>query len=624
MQVERAAKLHLVLRELVCMMRAYQKCRWRIGGFCTCRARHLAGVLSPFCLLPSMHSCVPEVHSRLLFSACPPVPAPPRAVWASRCRSALVFAFFAMALLWWATAAHAVTELRTFIDSDNNAATGCTVSTPAGSFAGADIAAVTRIDFSETDLVGNVAREVCQSGVLVTDPSFVPLSPLRWPVGVGAAGVERDVVETYMQLLAPSGAVRLGFSASTTDASLAPSALIAANGSAGGSPIQLSAASFSAVPALGAGGLLILACVLGAAAYRFAPVRRFASSGVAMCLVLGVGLAWAAMVRDGATSDWNGAAPVATGSATGPLQFAAVYARLEGATLHLRYDIDLGLRDGEPKDDGTYTTTVGVPLPVNAPGVLGNDVLGSPPMQVREFRAQGESATTPAGGSTAFAGGALQVNANGGFTVDAPAAPGLYRFEYRARNRFFAGGWAVATVAVAPASTCGDGTRSAGEACDDGNVVTETSCAYGTPNCSSCNSTCSGVLNLTGPYCGDSSVNGPELCDDGNNLNETSCAYGTQNCTTCNSTCSGQLTLSGPYCGDGILNGPEVCDDGNNVDETACPYGVRSCTQCTATCTATLSLTGEYCGDGKLNGAEVCDDGNNISGDGCNATCSGN
>ena len=524
--------------------------------------------------------------------------------------------------------AHAATEIRTLIDSDNNPATGCTVATPSGAFGGVEQVAITRIDLLAAEPVGDVAREVCQSGVMVADPSFVPTAPLRWPVGIGAAGIHTDVVESYAQLVNASKTVRLGFVTSTTDGSAAPTALLSTTGGAG-APILLAAAM--AVPALGGGGLLLVAGALVFVTYRFARVRRYAATAVALCLLLVVSLAWAAIVRDGSPSDWGSTPPVASAATTGPHQLAAVYARLEGRILHLRYDLDLDVRDGAPLDDGPYATTVGTPLSVPAPGLLANDAPGSPPAQVREFRVQGAASNTPAGGVVTFAGNSLTVAHDGGFTVGAPTIPGTYRFEYRAHNRLTPGGWGVATVEVAAGNVCGDGIRSGAEVCDDGNNVTETSCPDGVASCSACNATCTATLSLTGAICGDGIRSGGEVCDDGNNVTETSCPYGSPTCMACNATCTASLSLTGSFCGDGIRSGAEVCDDGNNVTETSCPDGVASCSACNATCTATLSLTGAICGDGIRSGGEVCDDGNNVTETSCpygsptcmacNATC---
>jgi cysteine-rich repeat protein len=539
-----------------------------------------------------------------------------RAPWLRGGRGFLHALFFALtiAALTQGAPAQAATEIHALIDSDNNAATGCTVATPGGAFGGVEQVAITRIDLLAADPVGDVTREVCQSGVVVADPSFVPSAPLWWPVGIAAAGIHTDVVESYAQLVGASTTVRMGFVISTTDGSVAPTALLSTMGGGGG-PILLAAAM--AVPALGGAGLLLVAGALVFATYRFARVRRHAATGVTMCLLVVVSLAWAAIVRDGSPSDWGSTPPVATSATTGPHQLAAVYGRLEGRTLQLRYDLDLGVRDGGPQDDGPYATTVGNPLSVPAPGLLGNDALGTPPLQVREFRVQGAASNTPAGGVVAFAGNSLTVAPDGGFTVGAPTLAGTYRFEYHAHNRLTAGGWGVATVEVAAADVCGDGLRTGAEVCDDGNAVTETSCPYGVVSCTACNATCSANLSLAGQFCGDSIRTGAEVCDDGDNVTETSCPYGEANCSACNATCTATLSLTGGICGDGIRTGAEVCDDGNNVTEASCPDGVASCSACNATCTASLSLSGAICGDGIRNGAEVCDDGNNLTETSC-------
>lgn len=160
------------------------------------------------------------------------------------------------------------------------------------------------------------------------------------------------------------------------------------------------------------------------------------------------------------------------------------------------------------------------------------------------------------------------------------------------------------------------------EACDDGNTLTETACPYGARTCTRCNATCTGALNLTGPYCGDNTRNGSEVCDDGNTTTETSCPYGQATCVRCNATCTQALNLTGPYCGDALITGGEVCDDGNNVTETSCPYGTPTCTHCDATCSIVYNVTGPYCGNWIVDGPEVCDDGNAVTCGTCNANCS--
>jgi cysteine-rich repeat protein len=69
-------------------------------------------------------------------------------------------------------------------------------------------------------------------------------------------------------------------------------------------------------------------------------------------------------------------------------------------------------------------------------------------------------------------------------------------------------------------AACGDGTVDTGEACDDGNIITETDadCEY-RAICPICNADCSAVLSLNGGICGDEVVDeGYEECDDGNDI----------------------------------------------------------------------------------------------------------
>jgi hypothetical protein len=91
---------------------------------------------------------------------------------------------------------------------------------------------------------------------------------------------------------------------------------------------------------------------------------------------------------------------------------------------------------------------------------------------------------------------------------------------------------------VSGAAACGNGVSDTGEACDDGNTTTETSCVYGTPTCTACRADCLAVLNLTGPYCGDGTINGAEPCDganlDGHTCPDLGCsAGGPPSCVAC-------------------------------------------------------------------------------------------
>lgn len=155
---------------------------------------------------------------------------------------------------------------------------------------------------------------------------------------------------------------------------------------------------------------------------------------------------------------------------------------------------------------------------------------------------------------------------------------------------------------------CGDGLLNVGEACDDGNAQTET-CLYGEESCVVCNGSCELVDGATS-YCGDGEVDEDEEdCDHGGEINSRCPNYGVT-CTYCDEDC--RLVLGHfDYCGDGVVNGDEVCDFGAQRSDY-CPYGVPSCQVCSESCELQEGLT-QFCGDGLRSGTELCDDGNQIT-----------
>lgn len=136
----------------------------------------------------------------------------------------------------------------------------------------------------------------------------------------------------------------------------------------------------------------------------------------------------------------------------------------------------------------------------------------------------------------------------------------------------------VCTATACAPNVCGDGVRSATEACDDGND----------DDTDGCLSTCEVAR------CGDGKVQaGVEACDDGNAINTDACT------NVC------QLAR----CGDGFRQGTEACDDGNLTGTDAC----------TEECKVAV------CGDGRIwAGEEACDDGNAENTDACLDTCVAN
>lgn len=163
---------------------------------------------------------------------------------------------------------------------------------------------------------------------------------------------------------------------------------------------------------------------------------------------------------------------------------------------------------------------------------------------------------------------------------------------------------------------CGDGIRTADEACDDGPD-------NGTAGF--CNADCT----VAGAICGDGAVEGVEVCDDGNTVSGDGCRADCLSDETCGNAivdvAAEEVCDEGPsngtdghcasqcdglqLCGDGVVEGSEACDDGALVGEGAC----------VADCSGV-----QRCGDGVVAGLEVCDDGALNGTDGhCSPACDG-
>ena len=163
-------------------------------------------------------------------------------------------------------------------------------------------------------------------------------------------------------------------------------------------------------------------------------------------------------------------------------------------------------------------------------------------------------------------------------------------------------------------SVCGNGERTADEACDDHNTTADDGCSADCRSvdpgysCSPVGRPCHRIAR-----CGDGVVVPPELCDDGNAVAGDGCS------DTCKIElgykCSGSPGVcTHTTCGDKKIEGAESCDDGNALPFDGCSADCQSEPDCAkGACVSS-------CGDGIVVG-EACDDGNGIDGDGCSAAC---
>ncbi len=166
---------------------------------------------------------------------------------------------------------------------------------------------------------------------------------------------------------------------------------------------------------------------------------------------------------------------------------------------------------------------------------------------------------------------------------------------------------------------CGDRTRDATEACDDGNQADGDGCAadcmmieagYRCPTV--------GVLCVA-IVCGDSRIDLPETCDDGNVTGGDGCSATCERADGWSCPLPG-VACSATECGDGIVAGFEQCDDGDALAGDGCSEACQledgyKCETPGADCTPI------QCGDGAREGTEQCDDGNATPFDGCDAAC---
>ncbi len=280
-------------------------------------------------------------------------------------------------------------EYQILLDTDHNPATGCTVPTANGDFAGVDQRLVTTVAIgTNAATVGGVQLQTCVSGAF---GAVVWSDPGGWPVGLGTGTGGAAVIETYLPLAQVNGPgpLRLGVVAQAGQARDA--LLLADNGQGGGGiqlplPVGLANPDATAIPVLNPLMLALLVALLGGA-LRYG--RRYPGAARLMVLVVavaGAGLAWAAFVRDGQTTDWASISPLATdpqGDADSPVDLIALFGKAEGANLNFRIDARITLTvpptNQAPQVNAGADQTITLPATANLAGTVTDDGLPNPP-----------------------------------------------------------------------------------------------------------------------------------------------------------------------------------------------------------------------------------------------------
>lgn len=267
--------------------------------------------------------------------------------WRRLLASALALSALALMLLA-APAAAVQSTLDLLLDLDDDATTGCTVSTPDGPFEGVEQILTTTVDTvgAAAANVTGVVRSECVDPGTGTFGAPVAVDAGGWPVGVGSGVDGFHVVETYFPLAATAldlSVVRFGVVQSR--GMEADALLVAAPGS--DLPLLVSLQNVLEIPTLGQWGLLLLALLLAASSVALLGRRGWAA--LVAILILGTaGLAWAQCVLDGLPDDWDpedlvGEEPAA---ADDGVSIRAVFGR--GGLTELCFRVDLSLLFDQP------------------------------------------------------------------------------------------------------------------------------------------------------------------------------------------------------------------------------------------------------------------------------------
>ncbi len=284
--------------------------------------------------------------------------------------SRLVQIFALVASLAVPAAFAASTTISALLDTDNNAATGCTISTVNGAFAGVERVLATKV---VTNTAGyrtdSITVQMCLGGTLgapiVVDSQSLPIAP-----GNGING--SSAVETYIpaQFLPNDGKkIRIGVTTLGADGLTGGDALTLTSA---GDAILVDGPILMVVPTLAAASLLLTALLLVGSLWL---ARRRGWHGMQLVLVavfalsLSGQLIAAVITRDGLINDWSGIAPEATdpvGDGQAGSDIVGFFSTPSNGFLNLRVDVVL---NSPPEATAqSVTAIVGQGLPITLTG----------------------------------------------------------------------------------------------------------------------------------------------------------------------------------------------------------------------------------------------------------------
>lgn len=265
------------------------------------------------------------------------------------------------------------TRIDALIDSDNNPASGCVVTTADGNFAGVDLILRTTVVADSTGYVSQGVQSLTCVGSGFGAPNTVDSASRAIQRGNGVGGSTAVELAVSSAFMPRGGQYRVGFTATGSDGLAGTDALT----SSSGAPILMAAPAILIVPTLGATALVLLAgLVIGVVALA----RRRGYHGAQLVVVAIVvtalsGQLIAAIIRDGLITDWVGVVALATdaaGDSPAGSDIVAVFGKSDNDEVAFRVDVVL---NATPTANAqSVTAKVGETLPIT---LAGSDFEGS-------------------------------------------------------------------------------------------------------------------------------------------------------------------------------------------------------------------------------------------------------
>ena len=274
-----------------------------------------------------------------------------------------------------ATAFAATTTVSTLIDSDNNASSGCSVSTANGAFAGVDRVLNTVVVTEATGYrIQSINLQYCNGGALGT-ATVIDSSSTTLARGNGTNGA--TAVETYLPNLflpAEGQKMRVGVTTLGSDGLTGGDALTLT----GTGAILVDGPALIVVPTLAKMSLALTALLLALSVW-YARRRGWHGMQFVVVAVFAVSMSGqliAAIARDGFIGDWTGIAPVAvdpTGDAPAGTDITNLYSTVDRHNVYFR--IDTLLNAPPTANAQSVVAIVGTPVAIT---LTGSDFEASP------------------------------------------------------------------------------------------------------------------------------------------------------------------------------------------------------------------------------------------------------